>query len=216
LPENSNGYCRFRFKQNSDFARQTQSALLVPPAWDRCNFIRVIISAETFLKAGRARSDNNSARTDQSKRELSLMMFQQKPSVVLRIIDVQTARELRLLMSAWCDLHPIADLRSIELVCREPLALIVDSKRALPGIESAEKECPLLIQFLDAARQKYPSMRRVVIADPEDLSIAVHGLHDGTIDTLLHKPFDSADVLTALRLHKGNGTQPAAASCVKC
>jgi hypothetical protein len=45
-------------------------------------------------------------------------------------------------------------------------------------------------------------MRRVVIADPDDLAATIHCLHTRTIDSLVHRPFAPANLLTALRLER--------------
>jgi DNA-binding NtrC family response regulator len=119
-------------------------------------------------------------------------------------------RDLRGLMAPWCDLQTIHDLRSIEAVCTEnprqrstPLALIVEPRVSIPAaLMDAIGSANEVIDFLGAVREHYPKMRRVVIADEDDLSLTIKGLHTGLIDSLLHKPFDTAGVLTALRAQK--------------
>jgi hypothetical protein len=141
------------------------------------------------------------------------MSSPQKPKVVLRTSDAKTARDLRQIVAQWCELHRVKDLKSIENVCKDPSALIVDATTLLPngstGARGAEDEA---IQFLIAARKKFPATRRVMIADPDDLSATIHGLHTGAVDCLLHRPFDIASVLIALRLQKPHSAP--AAECL--
>src|ERR1700679_1083587 len=106
------------------------------------------------------------------------MISQQKAVGVLRSHDAQTPRALRTFLPSGSDLHLVHDLKSIENVCRDgitPLAIIVEAAATSPvptaaGISPKDE----LIQFLGAVRQRFPTMRRVVIADSDDLSTAIH------------------------------------------
>jgi FixJ family two-component response regulator len=114
------------------------------------------------------------------------------------------------MLSVWCDLHQISDLKSIEElsiatspVSAPPLALILEPAVAVPTAlpESAGPNHEM-IRFLAEARERFPTMRRIVVSDHQDLSATIHGLHTGTIDALLHRPFDTASVFTALRIQR--------------
>jgi len=127
-------------------------------------------------------------------------MPQKKPKVMLRSLDPQTLRDLRQLLGTSCELQQVQDLKSMQSVCQNgeiPLALIVEPKSTAATNPNAKED---LIKMLIAARHCYPSLRRVVIVDPDDLSSAIEGLHTGAIDHLLYRPFDNAGVCSALRL----------------
>ena len=129
----------------------------------------------------------------------------QKSRVLLHSRDSNTCRELRLLLAEWCELHTINELKAIDHHCKEhgePAALIFEN--AKPSLLNAGHgdTKDVMTEFLVAVRVLRPAIRRVVIADPDDLGATINGLHARTIDSLLIRPFTLASVLTALRLDK--------------
>jgi DNA-binding NarL/FixJ family response regulator len=143
------------------------------------------------------------------------MMAWAKQKVALRSHDGQTVRELRQILSAWCEMHQVADLKSIETLSNEsisPLTLIVEPAAALPTASPVTSgPNHEVIRFLASVRQRFPAMRRIVISDLQDLSATIHGLHSGAIDALLHRPFDSVSIFAALRIQRFNRTSAGAA-----
>jgi len=143
-------------------------------------------------------------------------MKQPKPKIIFRIQDAQVSRQLRAVLAEWCDLHPVHDLKSVDRFCKEhqePAAIIVELAKAPPassGRPDATKETQ---EFLNSVRTRYPAMRRVVIADSDDLSATIHCLHTRTLDSLVHRPFTASHMLAALRSEKA---QPAGLGSDDC
>jgi hypothetical protein len=129
----------------------------------------------------------------------------QKSQVVLHARDDNTCRALRLLLAEWCELRAIGDLKSLDLYCKEhgePVALIFENARPSPLNAGQGESKDVMTEFLTGVRVRHPTIRRVLIPDPDDLGTTINGLHARTIDSLLHRPFTLASVLTALRLEK--------------
>jgi hypothetical protein len=129
----------------------------------------------------------------------------QKARVVLHTRDSDTYRDLRLLLAEWCELQSIDDLKSLDHYCNEhgdPVAAIFENGKpaALHVGQGGGKD--EVTDFLAGVRARHPAIRRVLIADPNDLHATINGLHARTIDSLLHKPLEIAGVLAALRLEK--------------
>jgi hypothetical protein len=118
-------------------------------------------------------------------------------------------RELRQLLPAVFELHQVQDLRQIDAACGErnsrqrmmPYAYVVEPPPAIAESRDAEQ-----IEMLAALRELYPSMRRIVIAEEDDLALAVTGLHTGLIDHMLHRPLTAVGVATALRPPRAQGS----------
>jgi hypothetical protein len=110
----------------------------------------------------------------------------------------------------------MGDSRSLDHYCREhgtPVAVIFENAMSSPLDVRHDGEKDAMSEFLAGVRARYPTVRRVVIADLENLSATINGLHARSIDSLLHRPFTLGSVLTALRLEKAHAGPTNAAEC---
>jgi len=139
-------------------------------------------------------------------------MKQAKSKIIFRIQDTLVTRELRAVLNEWCELHPVQDIKSVDRFCkenRETAAIVVELAKPSPLGSSQPGATEETQAFLNDVRTRYPAMRRVVIADSDDLSATIHCLHTRTIDSLVHRPFTPAHLLAALRLERAqNATAP--------
>ena len=129
----------------------------------------------------------------------------QKSRILLHSRDSNTCRELRLLLAEWCEVHAVNEAKSFDLYCKEhgaPAALIFENAKPSPLNAGLGGRKDVMTEFLSGVGARHPAIRRVLIADPDDLGASINGLHARTIDSLMHRPFTIAGVLAALRLEQ--------------
>ena len=55
------------------------------------------------------------------------------------------------------------------------------------------------VTLLAAVKQRWPAVQRVLLADIEDMSQVVAGLHCGAVQHVLHKPLHARELLQVIR-----------------
>lgn len=55
------------------------------------------------------------------------------------------------------------------------------------------------VTLLAAVQQRWPAVQRVLLADIEDMSQAIAGLHCGAVQHVVHKPLHARELLQVIR-----------------
>jgi DNA-binding response OmpR family regulator len=103
--------------------------------------------------------------------------------------DAAVAREISRVVARRFDTIWQRDAARITLICEEnPFVCVV-----IYGC-STQKGAGILEQL----RVSHPMVHRILLSDYTDLSAIVNGLHSGAVQSVIHKPVDSAELLACV------------------
>jgi DNA-binding response OmpR family regulator len=113
------------------------------------------------------------------------------PEILLAVGDVKLSRQIAQLGAA--------QFAPVEVpTCVHALDALHRRRGIVAMLVSAEMGLSESIELLLRAKTVRPDVMRLLLSPPDDLAVAVHGLHRGAIDRLIHLPFQPRELLRHL------------------
>jgi len=120
------------------------------------------------------------------------MNFLSSPEILFFIRDVKLLRQVLQMTATLCRPVDVMDAETaLKTLSNRP------NVRAM--VMLSVPEATAAVELLAQAKHMRPDVLQVLLARPEDLAMAIHGLHAGAIDRLVHVPFAPRELMNILR-----------------